>query len=944
MTYSTWLRRASLVFGCIVMSWSFEAGAQLTPEADIKRYYELSFSALELLGDQLSIEAQPLLDATEMDVAIEDYITRLDASDYARFVSRYVRDLQSEEFEALVDNEFSPAFDFYIDQIDEMEFAEIYRQFLGELTSTYLTSAPDIDFTEYVLSQILQLSSSQYSTLYQDYIRTLWSYFIDSASSEELAEMLGEDYEEFLTTTDFSIDNPAFFELITNDINSLTETEFVAIYTAYVTEMIGGLIDDPSILEPQVPEAPAENGADPTEAPPAAADGESVVEAPEVVAEPVITGLAAIAFTDLTPGESLNLLRLHIATVARSYFIGPFRASLEERTESYTAAATQEQLAALRELEGIMALIQSSLDSYNESNRQLLASIESLLDEAFLFEVRSKLQFVENIPYPNTRLLRIAILQVLSEYDPSSAVAGDKLTQQQYNILLAAIEALVMQYDQRGVVPSAETAGQGTEAETPTTAAPGTGAVSWDFLGCGCDIEEQNVIYGFYPTWNFPIAGSPPQEVDLRFYDRIAYFGLTLDSSGDFLPDTNWRRGSPMNEFIQGAHHRWTEVDLAIYAPFWHQWDDVQIGLISGRILDRFSIPLDYGPMTTFADNFLTPVYPTYSETIGRDYMGDGLTLFFDSLEDPDTGEVRDLSFIVQLVTTLAAELRRNYPEDYIPINLMLDFHQENTEDVLSQLRPVIIGTAEDSDQYIARLLMFLEQDTWASSQGLIESVRTVFVNDDSATVMSKLNPILIPAMDSNGQFDSLTRDLRDLRWNFGTAGGAAIWPIPIENSEKGRLIEQAFVSAMVTEVAGFWQDLERDLQSFYFRDRLVLIFNLTLFYSISLLILLWSIREPIKPFILILARVVGVFTFAIFVLSALFIDPYLNWWRIAYFVVPLLFVLLVVPLQNTSPQQMSVNVKGNKFINRSMKRGRSRVVRGLRRSLRKAIWSRNAG
>ncbi len=936
----TRFRQAALLCCCMLAPWFSLVEAQDVPDADIKKYYELSFSALELLGDQISIEAQPILDNTEMDVALEDYIARLDADDYANFVQDYVRGLEPEAFDELVDNQFSPAFDFYIDQIDELEFAGIYRQFLGELTSTYLTSSPDIDFTEYVLSQILQLSADQYSMLYQDYIRTLWSYFIDSATADELIALLGEDYEGFLAATDFSIDNPVFFDLITEDIISVSENEFVAIYTSYVTEMIGGLIDDPSILEPQVPETETEQAEEPAPAPPAA-DGESVVETIDAPVEPVIRGLAAIAFTDLSPDESLNLLRLHIATVARNYFIGPFRSDLEQDTAVYTSAATVEQLAALRELEGIMALIQISLDEYNESNRQLLASIEALQDEAFLFEIRAKLQFVENIPYPTTRLLRIAILKVLAEYEPASPVPGNKLTRQQYDILLSAIENSVQQYDRRGVVLSAETAAQGAET---VAAAPVTGGrVSWDFLGCGCDIDPQNVIYGFYPSWHLPIPGGPPQEIDLRYYDRIAYFGLTLDSSGDFLPDDYWRRGSAMNEFIQGAHHRMTQIDLAVYAPFWNEWEDVQISLISGRIMDRFEIPLDYGVMTTFADNFLRPIYPTYTETFGRDYMGDGLTLFFDNLEDPATREIRDLSFIVQLVTTLSSELRRRYPEDSIPINLMLDFHQENTAAILRELRPVVIGTPEDPDQYIARLLLFLEQDTWTSSQGLIEAVRTVFVNDDSARVMSKLHPILIPAMDDSGRFNALTRDLRDLRWNFGVAGGAAIWPIPIESTEKGRLIEQAFAAAMVEPANGFWNDVERELENFYFRDRLVLIFNLTLFYTIALCILLWSIREPIKPFILILAKIIGVFTFAIFVMSAIFIDPNLNWWRIAYFVVPLMFVMLVVPLQNTSPPQVSMNLKGNRYVNRGLKRGRSRIVRGLRRSIRKAIWSRNA-
>ena len=93
----------------------------------------------------------------------------------------------------------------------------------------------------------------------------------------------------------------------------------------------------------------------------------------------------------------------------------------------------------------------------------------------------------------------------------------------------------------------------------------------WDFLGCGCDIEEGNVIYGFYPNHSLPNTGAR-QEIDLRFYDRVAYYGLTLNSDGDVSDDALWANEGAMNEFIHKAHLRNTRVDLAIYVP---TWDDL---------------------------------------------------------------------------------------------------------------------------------------------------------------------------------------------------------------------------------------------------------------------------------------------------------------------------------------------------------------------------------
>ena len=183
------------------------------------------------------------------------------------------------------------------------------------------------------------------------------------------------------------------------------------------------------------------------------------------------------------------------------------------------------------------------------------------------------------------------------------------------------------------------------------------------------------------------------------------------------------------------------------------------------------------------------------------------------------------------------------------------------------------------------------------------------------------------------------------MRGIFGEAGGAAIWPIPehmpLENSGNEFQIEKAFVSAMVVEETGLWADIESTVESFYFRDRSILIFSLTLFYTISLVILMWSIREPLRAFLLVSAKIIGGLTFILFVLL-LYFDPYLNWWRVAYFVLPLMFVIFVVPMQNVTPPSATA-IPGNKYMNRGLKRERTRVLRGMRRSIRNAIWNRDA-
>ena len=49
----------------------------------------------------------------------------------------------------------------------------------------------------------------------------------------------------------------------------------------------------------------------------------------------------------------------------------------------------------------------------------------------------------------------------------------------------------------------------------------------------------------------------------------------------------------------------------------------------------------------------------------------------------------------------------------------------------------------------------------------------------------------------------------------------------------------------MVVEDVGFW--VEQGVESFYFRDRLFSLFVLTFVYTVSILTLIWSVREPIR-------------------------------------------------------------------------------------------------
>lgn len=928
------------------------AEANAAPTQTINNYYEITVESLEFLRQRLASETEALIANLPLDVALEDYIAGLSADEYSYLLREYAASLTDERLRELAVGELSDFYNAYIDWLYDDEFAVPFRQYLGELTSEYLVAPPVVEsgegavalksFEEFVLQNVLQLPEGAYEYLYRNYIETLWSYYISTASEEELVELLGEDFDDPIASASTAIVDERYFERLADHINSMDEREFIASYRAYVTETIGGIIEHPEVLDAlneeadsdtQPADAQTEN--DDTGADTDGADVEPTeVASVEAETENITPAAPQIQFFDLTAESSLQLIRQHIASVAMGYFINDFRSELTESPYYFTSQSTMERLGQLATLPDFRELLQAALDDRNATNLQNQNALNALTDDTFLGGVRLRLRFVEDIPYPNLRLLRIAVLQVMQPYrDGSDEIA--KLPDEHYQLLLDAIWDSVVQYDENGpIIPPSVSDSDESAAES---AAPATGgSVSWDFLGCGCEIDQANVIYGFYPSWDIPLPGSAPQRVDLRFYSRVAYLGFTLDDQGAISDDPNWREGGILNSFIQDAHVRNTRIDLAVYSPTWHQWGGAQVNFAAANIVDKLSIPLQFDLLTRFASNYLRPMFPTYSETIGKDTMGDGLTLYFDNLED-SSGNVRNLETIVSLVTHMDDVLEREFPADVPPINLMLDFNQENTVEVLTQLHSLIVGTETDMNEYVSRVLLFLEQDTWDSSQNLIEAVRTTFKDDDSAAVLRKLNPIIIPAMDENEEFPTLSRDLRDLRWTFGNGGGAAIWPIPLENSEKGIQIENAFTAAMVDDSGGTWESIQRGARSIYFQARLSLIFTMTLIYTLSMIILIWSIREPIRPWILLLAKTLGFLTFTMLILSYIFIDPYMHYMRVIYFLLPIAFVLLVVPLQSSMPD-VRVNATGNRYINRGIKRQKSRVMRKLRGGLRRTM------
>ncbi len=920
------------LLGSVFSSSVFAGEAPNQTTANATTYFRIAAASIEALNGQVSLESQSLAASVQPEVELEGYLTLLGAADFAAILQEYMRGLTVSELADAVATDFAPFYTLFIDRISAEQFAEIYRQYLGELTSDYLTMASNRDFTQYVLSRILELSDEDYAGLYRDYVETLWRYYVASTPEEDLRALLGSDYDLLTATDRMAVYDESYFATLTEHLTTLGAEEFTTDYRTYVTEVIGGLLSGFNQIPAQDDGgASAENSGQ--EIPSGEAGGDVAVEEAESLPAPM-PGLAR-SFSALTPEESLGLLRRHIASIAKVYFILPFQRSFINAPVEYVRSSSPELINQLMAIEGVQAIALRKMRDYNSANRQLAAYAAELLDDGLLQRVKDELRLVANIPYPNERLLHIAVEHALSPFLTQVQSDGEALSQEQYAILLRATKNAIIEYDASGPVRGAAM-GAVPEEEVAIT----DGEISWDFLGCGCEIDHSRVIYGFYPTWDVPAPGSGPQQIEFSFYDRVAYMGLTLDANGRISEDDYWHDGGAMNEFIQGAHVRDTRIDLGVYAPQWTEWRAANINIAASNIVDKLTIPLHFDFFTNLAATYFVPVYPTASETIGKRTMGDGLTLYFDNLEDPVTGEVRDLEAIEQLVLSLTNLFANEFEGQVMPINLMLDFKRENTTRVLEEIRNLMVGTPDSPNEYLARVLIFLEQDSWESSQILIEAVRNVFKDYDSAAMLRKINPVLIPAMDRPGEFASLERDLLDLRWTFGEQGGAAIWPMPLQNLEEDLLVETAFRNAMVDESTGFWEDFRGGARRIYFRARLQLIFTLTGIYLLTMLVLAYSIREPVNPWVLRITKFMGFASFTLFMLSATFVDPYINPWRIVFFLGSVLLILLV-PFQPALPDT-SVGLSENKFVKRQIKRQKSKTTRRLRTFLRRGLMQRH--
>lgn len=549
-------------------------------------------------------------------------------------------------------------------------------------------------------------------------------------------------------------------------------------------------------------------------------------------------------------------------------------APADESADDVPVSGDPALAAEIARLEQQLTSENNQLINRKQAAEELISNVQTH-SEAFSAELAKRLAMVSDVRFPNRSTLEAAIKFALK--DPVT------LDQQQERI---------QQYD--GFI-----AGIMQEVKVYNAASVSRSSIDWEFKGCGCEVEETKLIYGFYPSWLMNELQDGKQVIDFRYYDHVAYYGLTLDENGEIGADENWKEGALLNDFILGAHTHMTHIDLAIYTDKWMQWDERKITSALDKIMLKLSIPLR-NKWESVASWF-RPAWPLYSETIGRDYMGDGLTLYFaDVPELSDDVIVGGLKNIVSLVQRLWRE--QGNAQTRVPVNIMLDVsnNRVRAQKIFKGLEQILTGPDDASDHYVDRIFVFLEQDSWQNSDQLRSIVRGVY-GINAASVLEKVNPVLIPSRDRQDQYENLTNDLKDLYWTFGENGGSGIWPIPLIRLGEDQKIIAAIEKAVHNEdavdfgaLSDRWSGMVAHSREVYFPMRLWLIFLFSMLHVLCLLVLLWSIYYPISAGVRNLAKwyIIGSAIVAIIAWATRF-DPFISNFRYLYFIlVPLVYLL----------------------------------------------------
>lgn len=172
---------------------------------------------------------------------------------------------------------------------------------------------------------------------------------------------------------------------------------------------------------------------------------------------------------------------------------------------------------------------------------------------------------------------------------------------------------------------------------------------------CGCALDDlAGVVYGFYPYW-WEQKGR--QTVNFRALNRMAYYGLTVDNTGEFRLGSNsfdiHDGSAEANEFVLTAHQYNSKVDWLIQKNDWgREWQALNSQskkAVFKRILDNISTLLN-APLSNPGSKVKSLTTFAGSAPPRR---GDGVTLYFPNYPEDKDSTVQFNEFYLALRTEM---------------------------------------------------------------------------------------------------------------------------------------------------------------------------------------------------------------------------------------------------------------------------------------------------
>jgi len=286
---------------------------------------------------------------------------------------------------------------------------------------------------------------------------------------------------------------------------------------------------------------------------------------------------------------------------------------------------------------------------------------------------------------------------------------------------------------------------------------------------CGCSRDFAATVYGFYPYW---LATGEKRTLDYSLLDRIGFYALRLNSSGDIEERMQWNNKSGLSTdiaaFIRETHKYRVEVDVSYYLDDWQKWSQRDIGNAVRNIIKNATQKF-HTEKTDILHKYL-PLLVDYSAV-----SADGINLYFDYYKNATNS-----TQLVDIVESLSREIKDR--EIDLNLNIMLGLNWPTVDNrQFTSLKDILV----DDGNSVTNVFIFLRNNTSQSKKDLRQRIEESFSGINRKTVLRKIIPIVAFHEDSLDQ-QQFQDDLIYLQNNFD---GVGLWPLSLASDKDAKTI-----------------------------------------------------------------------------------------------------------------------------------------------------------